>query len=114
MKKVMLFWLIGSVVALYRTFVIENLWNWFAASALHIPEISFWGMYGLVLLIGVFTNNHGQKFEEGKRERMGMALRLKIVAPVSFGDPGPVTALGPPSPQKTGRRVGHPRFRMRV
>ncbi len=49
-----------------------------------------------------------------KRERMGMALRLKIVAPVSFGDPGPVTALGPPSPQKTGRRVGHPRFRMRV
>ena len=43
-----------------------------------------------------------------KRERMGMPLRLKIVAPVSFGDPGPVTALGHPLPQKRGRRVGHP------
>ncbi len=43
-----------------------------------------------------------------KRERMGMPLRLKIVAPVSFDDAGSATALGPPSPQKDGEKGGAP------
>jgi len=43
-----------------------------------------------------------------KRERMGMALRLKIVAPVSFGDPGPSDCCGPTLSPKDGEKGGAP------
>ena len=80
MKKFMLFWLIGSVVGLYTTFVIESLWNWFATSALHVSEISFWVTYGLVLLIGLFTDNQGQNFAEDQRWKV-MLITLDACIP---------------------------------
>lgn len=55
-KKIVASWCFGIVIALYTTFVLQNLWNWFAVSAFHISEISFWVMYGLVLTIGVLTD----------------------------------------------------------
>jgi hypothetical protein len=46
MKNLIAATIIGSVVSLYTTFVIQHLWNWFATSAFHVSEISFWAMYG--------------------------------------------------------------------
>jgi len=43
-RMLVLLFLVGPVVGLYRTFVLLNLWNWFAAEALHLPVISFWVM----------------------------------------------------------------------
>lgn len=57
--------LVGPLIGLYTTLVIENLWNWFAAESLHLPEISFWVMYGLVLLIGLFA----QRFSDPNKEQ---------------------------------------------
>ena len=81
MKKFMLFWIIGSVASLYATFVIQNLWNWFATSAFHVPAMSFWVTYGLVLLIGLFTNTaqEGPALEDDLREkRMDIVLAALI------------------------------------
>ena len=44
-----------------------------------------------------------------KRERMGMPLRLKIVAPVSFGDPRVGDCSGPTLSPKKGEKGGAPR-----
>ena len=54
MGKLLGAWLIGSILSLYTTFVIMNLWDWFASPAFHVPEISFWLTFGLVLLVGLF------------------------------------------------------------
>jgi len=56
--------LVGPLVGLYTTFVLMRLWNWFATEALHLPEISFWVMYGLVLIIGMFTPGFGDTGQE--------------------------------------------------
>jgi hypothetical protein len=44
---------IGVVIALYTTFVLQHLWNWFVVSAFHTFEISFWTMYGITLVVGL-------------------------------------------------------------
>lgn len=80
MRKVALFWIIGSVLGLYTTFVIQNLWNWFATSAFHVSEISFWVMYGLVLLIGLFTDNEGQNLAENQRWK-GVLIAMDACIP---------------------------------
>lgn len=61
LKKSVLFWIIGAIVGLYTAFVLQNLWSWFATEAFHVSPISFWVMYGLVLIIGMFSP---EKFEE--------------------------------------------------
>lgn len=78
-KKLLVFWVIGSVVSLYTTFVIQNLWNWFATSALHVSGISFWGMYGLVLLVGLFTDTYSKDFiEEWRWKFMSTVLEACV------------------------------------
>jgi hypothetical protein len=74
MKKFGLFSLIGVVVGLYTTFVVENLWNWFATSALHVRAIPFWGMYGLILLIGALMGNQEQEFSDRERWKLTMVV----------------------------------------
>jgi hypothetical protein len=54
-RVLILIFLVGPLISLYMTFVLKNLWNWFATEALHLPEIPFWVMFGLVLMIGMFT-----------------------------------------------------------
>jgi hypothetical protein len=54
--------LISSVVGLYTTFVLQSLWNWFVTEAFHLSPVSFWVMYGLVLIIGMFA--YDPNFEE--------------------------------------------------
>ena len=67
-------WLIGSILSLYTTFVIMNLWNWFASPALHVPEISFWGMFGLVLLVGLFAEGHQIAEEAGWKNMIAVLI----------------------------------------
>ncbi len=74
MKKYVLILLIGTVVALYTTFVIQNLWNWYATSALHVAEVPFWGMYGLVLLIGLFRGKNPDVIAEKRWKDTIIAL----------------------------------------
>jgi hypothetical protein len=74
-KKLGVFWIIGVLLSLYTTFVVQSLWKWFAKSAFHVPEISFWSMYGLVLLVGLFTEKYDKNFGEEQRwKRMLIAL----------------------------------------
>jgi hypothetical protein len=42
---------VSILVNFYTTFVLMELWNWFAVAALKAPEISYWVMYGLVLIL---------------------------------------------------------------
>jgi hypothetical protein len=55
---------VGPLVSLYRALVLQDLWNWFATRALQLPEISFWVMYGLVLVVGMFTANKSDMEQE--------------------------------------------------
>jgi hypothetical protein len=66
--------LIGPLIGLYRTFVLQNLWNWFATEALHLPVISFWVMYGLVLIIGILTADYSDKQQEHAFKTFGILL----------------------------------------
>jgi hypothetical protein len=72
--------IVGSIVGLYTTFLIENLWNWFATSAFHVPEMSFWGMYGLVLLVGLFTTEVPRSVYDDPQWK-GMLIILEACVP---------------------------------
>jgi hypothetical protein len=45
--------LIGLPIDLYTAFVAQCFWNWFAASALRLPEISFLKMLGLLWMMAL-------------------------------------------------------------
>ena len=50
-------WMFGAgfVASVYAAFVSMCMWNWFATRALHVPEISFFEMLGLIWLIRLLT-----------------------------------------------------------
>jgi hypothetical protein len=50
-KKMLLTFALGWMVSFYTALVFETLWNWFAVQALHAPEIGYWTMYGLLILV---------------------------------------------------------------
>jgi hypothetical protein len=50
-KKIGITYIISMLIHLYTTFVLQHLWNWFVVNALHAPEISYWVMYGIVLML---------------------------------------------------------------
>ena len=41
---------VSFLVGFYCVFVIQQLWNWFAAPLLHFGEVSYLQMYGLNIL----------------------------------------------------------------
>ena len=54
-KKFGMTWGISTLVGFYTVFVITQLWNWFAVPVLHLPEASYWLIYGLNMLFGLMT-----------------------------------------------------------
>jgi hypothetical protein len=54
-KKAVLLWGVSFLVGFYCVFVIQQLWNWFAAPLLHFGEVSYLQMYGLNMLFGIVT-----------------------------------------------------------
>jgi hypothetical protein len=71
-KKWFWFWIVSMVVALYTTFVMQNLWNWFAVPALNVPRISYLMMYGLGLLAGLIFEH--QDFAEEQHRDLVFAI----------------------------------------
>jgi hypothetical protein len=68
-KKLLLTFVVGWVVSFYTTFVFQNLWNWFAVEALHAPEIGYWTMFGLLILIRMVTRKD-EATEQGRYEKL--------------------------------------------
>jgi hypothetical protein len=54
-KKAGMTWGISTLVGFYTVFVLTQLWNWFAVPLLHVPEASYWLIYGLNMLFGLMT-----------------------------------------------------------
>lgn len=78
MRKIVVFYLIGAVVGLYTTFVLQNLWNWFATEAFRLPQISFWLTYGVVLIIGMFAEDNNI---EERQQFKALAIILDACVP---------------------------------
>ncbi len=72
-KKICCLGIAGILVSLYTTFVFQNLWNWFVVAAFNIPSIPFWGMYGFVLLVSLFSEN-GKEFIEEWRWKVALSV----------------------------------------
>jgi hypothetical protein len=68
-KKGALFFGLSLIIHLYTTLVLTILWNWFVVPALHVSDISFWLMYGLVLIVSLFSNPGDQTFEADRRTK---------------------------------------------
>jgi hypothetical protein len=54
-KKFAMTWAISTLVGFYTVFVLMQLWNWFAVPLLHVPEASYWLIYGLSMVFGLLT-----------------------------------------------------------
>jgi hypothetical protein len=52
--------LIGLPIGLYTAFVAQCFWNWFAAPALRLPEISFLRMLGLWWMIALLIRSSAE------------------------------------------------------
>ena len=69
MIKGALFFALTMIVHLYTTFVLTILWNWFVVPAFHLSDVSFWLMYGLVLIVNMFHNPAVQTFDGDRRTK---------------------------------------------
>src|SRR4051794_23453001 len=58
------------VIPLYTTFVLSVMWGWFIVPPFHVEQISFWGMYGLVLIVSMFGRE--ETFKEDQRWKILM------------------------------------------
>jgi len=73
-KKLGMVFALGLVVSFYTTFVLENLWNWFAVPALAAPQISYWTAYGFVLLIRLLFDKDATYKDQEVFGRLGMMI----------------------------------------
>lgn len=48
----------------YSTFVMQNLWNWFVAEAIHAAEISYWRAFGILVVLTVIRYNVENTYEK--------------------------------------------------
>jgi hypothetical protein len=67
-------WFLGLVMSLYITFVMQTLWNWFVPSVLHADSISYWNMYGLLLIVTVVKMRNASTGEAGELYRAKIML----------------------------------------
>jgi hypothetical protein len=80
-KNVVAAWVIAFLVGLYSTFVALNLWNWFAVPYLHLPNLSFLQLWGLMMLAGSLVRGNlrtSSRSEEGRWATLGEAIELCI------------------------------------
>jgi hypothetical protein len=63
-KEILIGLPLGFVVQLYTTFILQKFWGWFITPIFDISSISFLEMYGLTLLINLFSekNSWGKAF----------------------------------------------------
>ena len=77
-KKLAMTWGTSTLVGFYTIFVLMQLWNWFAVPLLHVPEASYWLIYGLSMVFGLLTGATGQ--DNPARERRWNSLFLILNA----------------------------------
>ncbi|MGB6974588.1 MAG: hypothetical protein WBD67_07895 [Terracidiphilus sp.] len=78
-RNIILLYGVSMIVGLYTTFVLTALWGWFVSPAFHVNAISFWVMYGLTLLIGLFRST-GSDIEADNRHKI-VAIALDACIP---------------------------------
>lgn len=78
LKGVLLFAL-SLITAIYTTFILTLLWGWFVAPAFHVARISFWIMYGLVLVASLFRG-HGLEEKDMEDDRRWELLMTAVKA----------------------------------
>jgi hypothetical protein len=91
-KKLPWVFIVGILVSLYTTFVVQNLWNWFVIPAFHVESISFWGMYGLILVVGLLAAGQ-QREQEAADDKMWTILFQVLIHCVPEGRTEPVKAI---------------------
>jgi hypothetical protein len=77
-KKFTWAFLIGMLIRAYTTVVALNLWNWFAVDAFHAATISFWGMYGLLMLVDLLLERPQQSEREAEWQGLYSLIDLCI------------------------------------
>lgn len=61
---------LAPITPFYTAFVVQNLWDWFLADAVH-ATISYWQSCGILILVGVLRYKESHDYLENKRwERM--------------------------------------------
>ena len=78
-KKFLLIWAVGGIVGLFTAYVLTVLWGWFVVPAFHVDGVSFWGMYGLTLLIDLLRSD-GNDIDAEYRHKI-VAVMLDACVP---------------------------------
>jgi hypothetical protein len=78
-KKFLLLYAVSLIVGLFTAFVLTVLWSWFVVPAFHVDPVSFWLMYGLILLIDLLRSD-GNDVEADHRHKI-VAIMLDACVP---------------------------------
>jgi hypothetical protein len=78
-KKFLLLYAISVIVGLFTAFVLTILWSWFVVPVFHVDAVSFWMMYGFILLIDLLRSN-GNDVEADRRHKI-VAIMLDACVP---------------------------------
>lgn len=78
-KKFLLLYAVSVIVGLFTAFVLTVLWSWFVVPAFHVDAVSFWVMYGLILLIDLLRSD-GNDVEADQRHKI-VAIMLDACVP---------------------------------
>ena len=80
-KKVVLFWALSVIMGLYTTLALTLLWNWFVSPVFHLTDVSFWLMYGLVLVVGLLRFSNNDEAREAERRLVIVITALEFCIP---------------------------------
>ena len=71
--------LLAPVLIFYHPFVVQTLWNWFVAPAVHGSELSYWQTFGITFFINVLSHSNRN---EVLRERRWLRVTQMLEATV--------------------------------
>jgi hypothetical protein len=75
-KAIVMLLVAGILRPFYTAFVVQALWNWFVAEAIHASEISYWHSFGMLLLVFVLTAKEDTEHREEKRfDRLSLMVK---------------------------------------
>jgi len=80
-KKFAMTWIASTLVGFYSVFVLMQAWNWFAVPLLHVPEASYWLIYGLNMLFGLMTGAGEQDNPAHERRWNSLFIILNACVP---------------------------------
>ena len=70
---------VAPIVPFYTTFVIQNLWNWFVADALHAATISYWQAFGVFIVFSLLTYKPPSEYKSDTRWKRAFSMMEAIV-----------------------------------